>query len=65
MWGYSEIGRYVLGTNDPLYNAWASFYSSEDYLGRVNVILRVLDKYEITPEMERAFRDSVVFEIMF
>jgi len=65
MWGYSEIGRYVLSTNNLLYSAWASFYASEDYLNRVNALLRVLDRYDITPEMEVAFRDSVVFEIMF
>ena len=28
-------------------------------------MLRTLDKYVVTPEMERAFRDSVNFEIMF
>ena len=62
---YSEIGWYVVGTRNELFNAWAEFYASSDYWSRVEVVLRALDGYEVTPEMERAFRDSVDFEIMF
>ena len=65
MWGYGEIGRYVVGTRNGLFNAWAEFYASSDYWSRVEAVLRTLDRYEVTPEMERAFRDSVNFEIMF
>ncbi len=65
MWGYNEIGKYVVGTKNALFNAWAEFYASGDYWSRVEAILRTLDKYEVTPEIERAFRDSVNFEIMF
>ncbi|GAB6947175.1 TenA family protein [Vulcanisaeta sp. JCM 16161] len=65
MWGYHEIGKYVVGTKNAIFNAWAEFYASGDYWVRVEAILRTLDKYDVTPEMERAFRDSVNFEIMF
>ncbi|ADN50510.1 TenA family protein [Vulcanisaeta distributa] len=65
MWGYHEIGRYVVGTRNELFNVWAGFYASNEYWSRVEAILRALDKYEVTPDMERAFRDSVNFEIMF
>lgn len=65
MWGYHEVGKYVLGTGNPLFNAWAGFYASDDYWSRVEAVLRTLDRYEVTPDMERAFRDSVNFEIMF
>lgn len=65
MGGYHEIGKYVVGTGNAIFNAWAEFYVSSDYWSRVEIILRTLDKYEITPDMERAFKDSVNFEIMF
>ncbi len=65
MWGYGEIGRYVVGTKNVIFNAWAEFYASSDYWARVEAILKTLDKYDVTPEMERAFRDSVSFEMMF
>lgn len=66
MWGgYYEIGKYVVGTGNSIFNAWAEFYASNDYWSRVEAILRTLDKCGVTPDMERAFRDSVNFEIMF
>ncbi|WP_243671622.1 hypothetical protein [Vulcanisaeta sp. JCM 16161] len=55
----------MVGTKNAIFNAWAEFYASGDYWVRVEAILRTLDKYDVTPEMERAFRDSVNFEIMF
>ena len=65
MWGYQEVGSFVRSTTDPVYREWAEFYASEDYGRRVEAVLRVLDKYEVTPEMQRAFSNSVRFEIMF
>ncbi|MFB6470429.1 MAG: TenA family protein [Vulcanisaeta sp. AZ3] len=64
-WGYYEVGKYARGSKDPLYNTWANAYASEDYWSPVEAMLKVLDKYEVTPEMEKAFKNSVNFEIMF
>ena len=65
MWGYSEVGSYVASSRDPLYRAWGDFYASDDYNSRVRALLEVLDNYNVTPEMQRAFVNSVRFEISF
>ena len=65
MWGYREIGAFAASTADPIYREWASFYSSDDYERRVAAVLDVLDRYEVTLDMLRAFLNSVRFEIMF
>ncbi|MGC9210431.1 MAG: TenA family protein [Acidilobus sp.] len=65
MWGYSEVGAFALNTPDPVYRRWAEFYASEDYNSRVRAVLNVLDRYAVTPQMEKAFITSVRFEIMF
>jgi thiaminase len=41
------------------------FYASDDYNSRVRAVLDVLDQYSVTPEMQRAFVNSVRFEISF
>ncbi|ADL18900.1 Putative transcription activator [Acidilobus saccharovorans 345-15] len=65
MWGYSEVGSYVMHSSDPLYRTWGEFYASDDYNSRVRAVLEVLDQYSVTPEMQRAFVNSVRFEISF
>ncbi len=65
MWGYSEVGRYAASTPDPIYREWAEFYSSDDYNSRVASLLEVLDSYDVTDDMRRAFINSVRFEIGF
>ncbi|MFP3310034.1 MAG: hypothetical protein RXO27_04480, partial [Acidilobus sp.] len=65
MWGHSDVGSYVASSRDPLYRAWGDFYASDDYNSRVRALLEVLDNYNVTPEMQRAFVNSVRFEISF
>ncbi len=65
MWGYSEVGHLVQSSRDPIYAEWGKFYASEDYLSRVSAVLRTIDQQQVTPEMQRAFLNSVRFEIMF
>lgn len=65
MWGYMEVGDFVLGSPNPLYNKWAEFYASQDYKMRVEAIIEALDSLEIDDGLLKVFRDSVNFEIMF
>ncbi|MBW9140848.1 MAG: TenA family protein [Candidatus Aramenus sp.] len=65
MWGYMEVGEYVLGSPNPLYNKWAEFYSSQDYRTRVEAILEALNSVDLDEGLFKVFMDSVNFEIMF
>ncbi|EZQ06572.1 TenA family transcriptional regulator [Candidatus Acidianus copahuensis] len=65
MWGYSEIGEYTMNSPDHLYSSWATFYASEDYKSRVEVILEAIDSIPFSEDMVQPFSNSISFEIMF
>lgn len=66
MWGYYEIGKSVINSNDELYKAWASFYSSDDYKKRVDVILEYLNELNVDKDLAlEIFNRSVRYEIEF
>ncbi|BFH73758.1 TenA family protein [Sulfurisphaera javensis] len=66
MWGYYEIGKKVVQSNDDLYKAWASFYSSDDYKRRVDIILENLNSISVDKDLAlEIFNRSVKYEIGF
>ncbi|BAB65687.1 TenA family protein [Sulfurisphaera tokodaii] len=66
MWGYFEIGKKVVNSTSELYKAWASFYSSDDYKKRVDIILENLDSIEVDKDLaSEIFNRSVKYEIQF
>jgi thiaminase len=65
MVGYRFIGEFVKGSPDKVYNLWASFYGSDEYGKRVEVILDSLESIKINEELKNIFKNSVNFEIFF
>ncbi len=65
MWGYYEVGKYVLDSPNDMYKKWAEFYASDDYKSRVDAILEALNSINYKEELNTIFRDSINFEIMF
>ncbi|MGC8572736.1 MAG: TenA family transcriptional regulator [Caldisphaera sp.] len=65
MVGYSFIGKFVKGSSNKVYNLWASFYGSDEYEKRVEVILDSLESIKLNDELKDIFRNSVNFEILF
>ncbi|BAB59225.1 transcriptional activator tenA [Thermoplasma volcanium GSS1] len=66
MWGYSFIGKYVVATKNMYFKRWAEFYASDDYMERVSVILKSLDRFNgDASELSDLFKASVKYEIMF
>lgn len=66
MWGYYEIGKQVINSTDELYKKWASFYASEDYKRRVDVILEYLNSLDVNKDIAlEIFNRSVNYEIGF
>ena len=65
MWGYYEIGKYVIDTSNNIYKKWAEFYASDEYKSRIDIILDSLNSIDYKEELNTIFRDSINFEIMF
>jgi thiaminase len=65
MWGYYEVGKFVIDSPNQLYSIWAKFYASEDYKRRVDAILEALNSYEFNENLLKPFSASVRFEILF
>ncbi|MCX8181814.1 MAG: thiaminase II [Candidatus Methanomethyliaceae archaeon] len=70
-WSYMEIGEYLQGSSDSLYDEWIKTYISKEYKGLVSEILEALNRAgrseseESINEAMKVFLISSEYEYMF